>query len=78
MANDLLRVIGLWENEDRSGETYLAGTLGGVKVLVMKNKRKTESNHPDWNLLIAPKEQKQQDEGMGSDANDGRRSRTPF
>ncbi len=53
----------LWENEGPNG-LYMTGTINGVKVVVFKNRKKTETKQPDWRVLKskpkpteAPKEQ---------------------
>lgn len=48
----MINVTGLWSNKDKSGNTYLSGRIGGVKVLIFKNNKKTEDKHPDFNLMI--------------------------
>ncbi len=43
---------GLWLRESKGGEKYMTGTLGGVKVLIFKNKRKRNENDPDYTLCL--------------------------
>lgn len=43
---------GLWIRKSAKGETYMTGTLGGVKVLIFKNKRKRNERDPDYTLCF--------------------------
>lgn len=47
-----LSLMGLWENEGRDGRVYLRGRLGNLTVWVFRNDRKTQDNHPDWNVFV--------------------------
>ena len=60
--SEMIQLTGLWLNQSKSGEKYFSGNLGGAKVLIFKNKHKTEEKHPDYQLYIAPK-QKPQEQG---------------
>ena len=53
----LIRIGGLWLNESKSGK-YMAGSLGGARVLVFRNTKKQKPNEPDYNLFIAPAQKK--------------------
>ena len=57
----MINVTGLWLNKDKNGKTYMSGSMGGVRVLVYKNERKSEDKHPDYNLVFA--ENKKRDVG---------------
>lgn len=65
--SDLITVCGLWINETKNGDTYLSGTIGNIKIMVFKNQRKEKPNHPDYNLVIAPKKRSEKTEGEGND-----------
>lgn len=53
------RLTGLWKNKSKAGETYLSGTVGLAKVLVMPNAFKREGKaDPDFYLLLVPNEKK--------------------
>lgn len=54
-----VKLTGLWKNESKDGESFLSGSLGGVRVLVFKNKYKKTDKDPDFNLFFAPKEEKE-------------------
>ena len=60
---NLLRVGGLWKEETKTGDTYLSGSWGGVKILVFKNSHKSEDRHPDYNMFLAEKQRPQQEGG---------------
>ena len=53
--NDMIQLTGLWINKSESGEVYMVGYLGNTKVLIFKNKFKTDDKHPDYTLNIAAK-----------------------
>lgn len=40
----------LWEQQSAKG-TYMTGTIGGVKVVVFRNGKKTGEKSPDWRVL---------------------------
>ena len=47
----LIRMCGMYENVSKDGSTYYAGYLGGVKLLLLKNKKAGEGEAP-WTLLV--------------------------
>lgn len=54
-----VKLMGLWENEDKQGQIYLSGTLGNARVLVFRNGfKKPGDNSPDWVVQLAPQEKK--------------------
>jgi len=53
--NTMLQVTGLWINEAQSGEKYMVGYLGSLRVLIFKNRYKTDDRHPDYVMHFAPK-----------------------
>jgi len=56
--NGIIPLCGLWENTTKTGAKYLAGNLGGVKVMIFKNDFKREdSNDPDCTICIVKKTQ---------------------
>lgn len=52
----LYEICALWKNETKNGDMYLSGNLGNSKILILKNKNKTEDRQPDYRVLIAGKE----------------------
>lgn len=52
----MIQITGLWLNKSRNGETYMKGRINGVDVLIFKNKHKTDEKHPDYQLYIAPRQ----------------------
>jgi len=49
----MINATGLWLNKTKDGKSYMSGTMGGVKVLIFKNEKKTEDKHPDYQLCFA-------------------------
>lgn len=54
--NNMIQLTGLWINTSANGESYMVGYLGNTKVLIFKNRYKTDDKHPDYTLNIAPKQ----------------------
>ena len=44
------KIGALWSKRSSKGLEYLSGTIGGKKVVVFKNERKTKDTQPDWNV----------------------------
>ena len=56
----MIRVGGLWKNKDRNGNTYLAGNLGGLRVMIFPVTEKRGEKSPDYSICFdenKPKEQ---------------------
>jgi hypothetical protein len=53
MPTDLITAAGLWKKTSAKGKTYLVGRMGGVRVLVLENIRRTDKD-PDYSLIFAP------------------------
>lgn len=51
------KIASLWKKQGKKGP-YLAGTIGDFSVMVFPNDRKTQANHPDYNVFLAEKEAK--------------------
>jgi hypothetical protein len=51
MRDGLLRVTGLWERTSATGETYLVGRLGGVRVLIFQNRDHKDGDQESTHLL---------------------------
>ena len=64
MANDLLKLGGLWISKDKNGNEYFSGDYtNNSKILIYKNTFKKEgSNEPDYNFYAAPKKKKEEPE----------------
>lgn len=56
-GSGMVKLTGLWKNT-KDGKTYLSGSLGTARVLVFPNEFKKEATDPDFNLVLAPKEEK--------------------
>ena len=53
-----VKLTGLWKNQ-KDGKTFLSGSLGTARVLVFPNEYKKGDADPDFNLVLAPKEEKE-------------------
>jgi uncharacterized protein (DUF736 family) len=54
---DMVKITGLWKQQDKNGQTYLAGTLSQVsKVMVMPNSYKKTESDPDYFFYLGAKE----------------------
>jgi uncharacterized protein (DUF736 family) len=57
---DAIRLMGLWKEKDKNGNTYLSGKLNEItSILVMPNTFKKASKDPDYFLYIRPNKEKQ-------------------
>jgi len=57
---DTIRLMGLWKEKDKNGNTYLSGKLNEItSILVMTNTFKKASKDPDYFLYIRPNKEKQ-------------------
>lgn len=54
-----LELCGLWEKKDKNGETFMVGSLGGVSLMVFKNRFKEKETHPDWRIVLGEREKRQ-------------------
>lgn len=52
----MLDLGGLWINESQSGNKYMAGYLGNLKIMIFRNKFKTDDKHPDYVMRLAEKQ----------------------
>ena len=50
------RLTGLWKNKDKNGKTYLSGSLGLARLLVLPNDFKKKDSDPDYTVLLVPAE----------------------
>jgi len=60
-----VRIMGLWKQETRDGNRYLAGTLGGMRVCVFPNDRKETSKQPDYYVVASPHQPRENRERRG-------------
>ena len=58
MNKEGTRLTGLWKNKTKDGKTYLSGSLGLSRLLVLPNDYKRNEKDPDYNVLLCPKENK--------------------
>lgn len=71
MADKLIPLTGLWENESKNGTCYFAGVLGKAKILLLPNKDKQKDTDPGWMLFIAERPPKPQQTQAGTPRQDG-------
>jgi hypothetical protein len=48
----MLKAAGLWRKESAKGNTYWAGRLGGVKILILENRDRQDENEPSHHLFF--------------------------
>jgi hypothetical protein len=48
----MLQAARLWEKTSAAGNVYLVGRLGGVRVLILRNRAAGTEGEPDWNLFF--------------------------
>ncbi len=48
----LIKFCGLFENVSRSGSKYFVGVSGGIKLLLLENKKRAGDSDPGWHLFI--------------------------
>ena len=51
----MIRLTGLWEKETASDGVILTGRLGGIRILILENKRFNHKNDPSHTLYIDDK-----------------------
>jgi hypothetical protein len=49
----MLQAAKLWEKTSAAGNVYLVGRLGGVRILILRNRAAGTENEPDWHLFFA-------------------------
>ena len=49
----MLQAARLWEKTSAAGNTYLIGRLGGVRILILRNRDAGSEGEPDWHLFLA-------------------------
>lgn len=56
---DKLKLTGLWKNTDKSGNTYLSGSISPIAgVVIMPNTFKKDGEKgPDYYLYLTPKDE---------------------
>ena len=58
MSEGLVQIGALWVNKAADGSERMIGGEGRIKYLVLPNKYKNKSTHPDYYLYVAQREQK--------------------
>jgi len=62
----VIEITGLWKGTDKNGDPYMTGYMGNSRVVILKNKFKTGTKHPDYVLYIA-EGNKQKEKGKNDD-----------
>ena len=59
----MIELTGLWERQDKNGNSVLSGYIGKAKLVIFKNTYKKTEKQPDYIAYISekPKEQKTND-----------------
>jgi len=52
------KLTGLWKNKTKDGKTYLSGTIGLARLLVLPNDFKKTEKDPDYNVVLVPAKEK--------------------
>lgn len=55
---DGTKLTGLWKNTDKEGRTFLSGSLGLAKLLVLPNGFKKDEKDPDYIAMLVTPEKK--------------------
>lgn len=63
---DGTKLTGLWKNTNKQGQTFLSGSLGLAKLLVLPNGFKKNDKDPDYlAVLVTPEKKAQTDAPLG-------------
>jgi hypothetical protein len=52
-GSPMLKAAKLWEKTSAAGNTYFIGRLGGVRILILRNRDAGAEGEPDWHLFFA-------------------------
>ena len=62
--SDLIEIGALWKGQK---EGVLTGSFGNnARIIICKNQYKEKDNHPDYKILIAPREKDDRQGGGGN------------
>ena len=53
MNEPMVKLAGLYENVSKAGNRYFVGYMGGVKLVMLENKRRKSEKEPQWTLFVA-------------------------
>lgn len=58
--SEMFKLCGLWKNMSKDGKQYLAGYLGGAKMMIFQNNQKEGEKDYDYHVFLteAPKKKK--------------------
>jgi uncharacterized protein (DUF736 family) len=60
MDSKILNACGLWISKSQSGNTYMSGRMGDLKMLVFKNDKKGNEKAPDYRVCFTAWERKEE------------------
>jgi PhoPQ-activated pathogenicity-related protein len=62
----MIKVTGLWKQQDKNGVTYFSGNFGDARVLIFVNRYKDKPNQPDYIMYLADRngKPKQEDDSV--------------
>jgi len=56
MMAHMEKKTGMWKKSSKDGKEFWSGTIGDEQFLLFPNTFKTEGKHPDYNLIVKPKQ----------------------
>lgn len=56
----MINISGMWAKEDKNGQVYYTGSLGGARLMMFKNNKKQNDNSPDYTLCVTPARKKEE------------------
>ncbi len=58
--SEWIKLCGLWKNTTKEGKPYLAGYIGGAKMMIFQNSQKEGEKDFDYHVFLAeaPKKKK--------------------
>lgn len=71
-----VKLLTLYENTSKSGQTYLSGTMGGVRVVGFRSK--FEDKGPRWNIYVEERDKKEGRSEQKSDPSFDSIDKIPF
>lgn len=74
-SQDMVFLGGLWANRDKNGQIYFSGYLGSAKLLIFRNKNKTDKQ-PDYYMQLV--NNKRGDSSVSSDDLEQEHDDIPF
>lgn len=67
MANDKVKLGGVWKSKTRDGRTYYSGTINGNMRLLIFEVQKKNEKQPDLEIFLTTPEKREDDATSGTD-----------